>query len=91
MKTIIIQSEESFLFVAEVTPNHDLTGRSILDLPRTRCIIRQRTGRGVEGFATDGPSADCKLSQVAAMPAVHRVVNVYGVTEAAAEKIWAHE
>ena len=89
---VIIQTEESFLIAGYLPEKTDLTCRSIMNVQRTKTIIRQRTGKGVEGFATDGPSKSCKLSsECPQMLAIHRVVNVYAVTEKAEQAIWSDE
>ena len=88
MIPVIFQSEESFLFAGYVLKDTDFTQRTFTDVKRCRPIIRQRTGNGVSGFASDGPSSNCKMGSECDMPVIHRVVNVYRISEVAEKAIW---
>ena len=84
----MVTTKHRGVFLARVTKDNDLTRTTLTELYAARMVIRWRNGKGLSYMATNGPTAECKLSPAADWPVIHDVTAVCAVTDEAAAKIW---
>ncbi len=86
MKAVLITTEYRGVFFGLVSPEADLTQRTLTDIKNCRMAINWRNGKGVQGLAADGPDNNCKIASASDVEVVHGVTAVFTVTDKAKEK-----
>ncbi|MCB0583702.1 MAG: hypothetical protein KDD10_30760 [Phaeodactylibacter sp.] len=94
MKNVLITTEWKGVFLAQCEDDADLSlqkSRTLNGLSNIIMVINWRNALGVTGICTAGPD-NCKLSPATPeCPALPGVTGVFGITDAAAKKIWRDE
>jgi len=90
MKGYLITTEHRGVFFGFLSPDADLTNKTLTDIKDARMAIYWRNGKGVMGLADDGPEGECKIGSPANIAALHDVTAVFECTERAV-KAWTGE
>lgn len=85
LKPVLITTSHKGVFFAEVSPDTDLTARTLTDLKNCKMAIYWGTTKGIHQLCETGPTSTSKISAIAGIHVLHDITAVFEISKKAQE------